>query len=285
MIGQEELDFGGRVAIVTGAGSGLGREHALLLASRGTRVVVHDSSSDDALRTVRQIIKADGIAIAATHDALEDAHALVEAAIDRFDRLDIVVNNIGTVPFGRFWQTDRETWWRMFNTHLRGSVEVTRQAMPHLIVSGTGRLINVTSSALLGVPAASHSCAANAAILGLGNSLACEAREVGVQVSTVQRSGRNASTGAPAVLKVLGEELESRAVAAFVTWLAHEDTPVHGECFLDSGVSAAVAQDDTVMRLRAEDASPEGWANCVGDQCGLMAARQAFTPLRAELAS
>jgi NAD(P)-dependent dehydrogenase (short-subunit alcohol dehydrogenase family) len=267
----------------------LGREHALMLASRGTRVVVHDSSSDGARQTVHEITEANGIAIAATHDALDDAHALVESAIDRFDRLDIVINNVRTAPFGRFWQTDRETWWHMFDAHLRGSVEVARHAMPHLIVSGTGRLINVTSSALLGVPAASPACAANAAIWGLSNSLACEAGEVGVQVSTVQRSGRDASTGAPAatsaVSEVLGEKLESRAIAAFVTWLAHEDTAVHGECFLDSGVSAAVARGDTVTRLRADEPCPEGWASRAEVDCDLMATRRALTPLRAELAS
>ncbi|MFJ8819602.1 SDR family NAD(P)-dependent oxidoreductase [Amycolatopsis thermoflava] len=188
-----------------------------------------------------------------TRDIVTHAPELVQTAIDSFGRLDIVINNAGIARFGR---------------------------MPHLIASGTGRLINISSSAMLGVPMASRYSAAKAAIWGLGNSFAMEAREFGVQVSTVQPSAWTSMTEAafdnPAVLKVLREQLPPHAVSAFVTWLAHQDTTVYGECFQVSGVSAGRTTFAAMERIKIDEATPEAWA---ANAENLMRDR-ALTPLR-----
>jgi NAD(P)-dependent dehydrogenase (short-subunit alcohol dehydrogenase family) len=259
-----ELKFDGRVAIVTGAGSGMGREHATMLASRGARVVVNDISADNAAKTVESITADGGTAVVDTHDITRDAKQLIDTAIDAFGQLDIVVNNAGIARFGRFWEQDPAEWWQVFDTHVRGTVEVSRFAFPHLIKSGTGRLINISSSAMLGAPTGSNYSAAKAAIWGLGNTLALEGREVGVQVSTVQPSAWTPMTAAafsdPAVLKVLQEKLPPSAVSAFITWLAHQDTTVYGECFQTSGNSAGLTTFAASPRLSASESTPEAWA-------------------------
>jgi NAD(P)-dependent dehydrogenase (short-subunit alcohol dehydrogenase family) len=269
MSSQQKLDFDGRVAIVTGAGSGLGREHARSLASRGSRVVVNDLSRERAEQTVKEITDDGGTAVVSAHDIVTGAADLVNVAIDQFGRLDIVVNNAGIASFGLFWEMDGDTWWRVFDTHVRGTVEVTRHAMPHLIKSGSGRLINTSSSGMLGAPQASAYSAAKAAIWGLGNAITAEAEEFGVQVTTIQPSAWTPMTeGAfdnPAVQKVLREKLPPSAAAAFVTWLAHQDTTVYGECFQVSGVSAGRTVFTAMPRLRVDEATPEQWADKAED--------------------
>src|SRR6478609_8709167 len=95
MAGQNELDFGGRVAIVTGAGQGMGRAHAIMLASRGARVVANDIAGDRAEETVQMITDAGGTAVSDSNDIVNSSAHLVQAAITRFGALDIVVNNAG----------------------------------------------------------------------------------------------------------------------------------------------------------------------------------------------
>lgn len=265
MAEQQELNFDGRVAIVTGAGSGMGREHALMLASRGARVVVNDIAAERAEETVRAVSDANGTAVADTHNIVTNAADLVQTAIDNFGRLDIVINNAGIADFGLFWKMESDKWWKVFDTHVKGTVEVSRHAMPHLIESGSGRLINIGSSAMLGTQNITAYSAAKAAIWGLGNSLASEAAQFGVQVTTVQPSAWTPMTenayDNPAVTKVLREHLPPKAVSAFITWLAHQDTTVYGETFQTSGVSAGRTAFSALPRIRVPEATPEDWAD------------------------
>ncbi|CAM5508805.1 hypothetical protein SHIRM173S_11196 [Streptomyces hirsutus] len=135
----QNLDFGGRVAIVTGAGQGMGRAHAKMLASRGARVVVNDLNADNAASAVAEIIADGGTAVVDINNVVTGAEAIVQTAIDAYGQLDVVVNNAGINAFGTFWEMDRDTWWRVFDVTVKGVVEVSRAAMPHLIASGTGR--------------------------------------------------------------------------------------------------------------------------------------------------
>jgi NAD(P)-dependent dehydrogenase (short-subunit alcohol dehydrogenase family) len=261
---DQELDFDGRVAIVTGAGSGMGREYAVMLAAREARVVVNDFSPESAAETVRIITDAGGTAAADTNDVVSGAPDLIQNAVDTFGGLDVVINNAGTVGFGRFWEMDEGDWWRLFDIHVRGTVRVSRLAMPHLIASGTGRLINTSSSSMLGAAGCSAYGAAKAAIWGYGNTITAEAREVGVQVTTIQPSAWTPMTefafDNPAIVKVLREQLPASAAAAFVTWLAHQDTTVYGECFQVSGISAGRTAFGAMPRIRVQNATPEDWA-------------------------
>ena len=264
MAGQNELDFGGRVAIVTGAGQGMGRAHAIMLASRGARVVANDIAGDRAGETVQMITDAGGTAVLDSNDIVTRSADLVQTAITNFGRLDIVVNNAGINKFGRFWEMDPDVWWRVFDTSFKGLVEVSRHAMPHLIESGTGRLINIASNALMGLANDSSYGAAKAAIWGLSNSLIPEARDVGVQVSTLLPVAWTPMTddafSDPLIRKIMVEQFPSSAVSAFVTWLAHQDTTVYGESFEIGGASAARTVFAAMPRLTITEATPEEWA-------------------------
>ncbi|MBB3082495.1 SDR family NAD(P)-dependent oxidoreductase [Geodermatophilus sabuli] len=264
MAGESVLDFEGRVAIVTGAGQGMGREHAVMLASRGARVVVNDINEGRAKETVEAVTGAGGTAVVDSHDIVTASAELVQTAIDAFGRLDIVVNNAGINAYGRFWEMDADLWWRVFNTSFQGLVQVARHAMPHLIESGTGRMINVSSNALMGLPNDTSYAAAKAAIWGLGNSLAGEGREVGVQVSTILPVAWTPmledAFADPVIQQVLRENFPASAVSAFVTWLAHQDTTVHGQAFEIGGVAAARTVFSVLPRVQVAEATPEEWA-------------------------
>lgn len=263
MAEQSKLDFGGRVAIVTGAGQGMGREHAIMLASRGSRVVVNDINTDRADETVKAITDAGGTAVADSNTIVTKSADLVQTAIDNFGRLDIVVNNAGINAYGRFWEMDSDLWWRVFDTSFRGVVEMSRNAMPHLIESGSGRLINISSNALMGLPNDTSYAAAKAAIWGLGNSLVGEAREVGVQVTTLLPVAWTPMTqeafGDPVIQKVMNDHFPSSSVSAFVTWLAHQDTTVYGETFEVAGISAARTVFTAMPRRKVSEPTPEVW--------------------------
>lgn len=262
---MNNLDFNGRVAIVTGAGQGMGREHAKMLASRGARVVVNDLNAANAAEAVAEITGAGGTAVADSHNVVTGAADIVQTALDAFGQLDIVVNNAGINAYGRFWEMDSDVWWRVFDVSFRGVAEVARHAMPHLIDSGSGRLINIASNALMGSPQSSAYSAAKAAIWGLGNTLAAEAREVGVQVTTLLPVAWTPMTEQffenPVIQNAMREELPASAVAAFVTWLAHQDTTVYGESFEVAGVSAARTVFTAMPRIKVAKSTPEVWAD------------------------
>lgn len=266
---EKELDFKGRVAIVTGAGQGMGREHATMLASRGARVVVNDIVAERAEDTANAITKAGGIAVSDSNNIITHAADLIQTAVTHFGGLDIVVNNAGIQRVGNFWEMDEDLWWHVFDTSLRGVVKVARHAMPHLIASGTGRLINVASNALMGAAMFSPYATAKAGIWGLGNTLAAEAREVGVQVNTILPVAWTPMTEGvfpnPAIQQVLQEQFPPEAVAAFVTWLAHQDTTVSGEAFEIGGVEAARTVFSAMPRMKIQEHTPENWARHVED--------------------
>lgn len=261
---NEQLDFNGRVAIVTGAGQGMGREHARTLASRGARVVVNDLNEANAAEAVREIVDSGGLAVADTHNVVTDSAAIVQTAIDTFGQLDIVVNNAGINAFGRFWEMDESTWWRIFDVAVKGVVGVSRAAMPHLIASGSGRLINFSSNGVMGVALDSAYNAAKAAVWGLGITLAAEAREVGVQVTTLMPVAWTPMTENafpnPVIQNAMRRTVPASAVSAFVAWLAHQDTTVYGETFEIAGTAVGRISIAGSPRVDAAASTPESWA-------------------------
>ena len=258
------LDFKGRVAVVTGAGQGMGREHAKMLASRGARVVANDINADRVADTVSAIVDSGGVAVADSNNIVTGAADIVQTALNEFGQLDIVVNNAGINAFGRFWEMDADTWWKIFDVSVKGVVEVSRAAMPHLIASGSGRLINISSNGVMGVPLDSAYNAAKAAIWGLGITLAAEAREVGVQVTTLMPVAWTPMTEDafpnPVIRDAMRQTVPASAVSAFVAWLAHQDTTVYGDTFEVAGVSAGRVAIAGMPRMKVETPTPESWA-------------------------
>lgn len=263
------VDFEGRVAIVTGAGQGMGRAHAVMLASRGARVVVNDVSRENAEQTAQEITDQSGTAVVDLHDVAKDAEAVVSTALDSFARLDIVVSNAGILRVGLFAEQPPEEFWKVFDVSFKGAVDLSRAAWPHLIESGSGRLILVSSSGILANPGASAYGAAKGAIWALGNTLAAEGDRVGVQVTTIMPTARTPMTeGAysnPDIIKTLRDGMGPEHVAGFVTYLAHQDTQVHGDFFQVSGGRAGRLVLSGLPRVQAPESTPEGWVQVADD--------------------
>lgn len=261
-----QLDFGGRVAIVTGAGKGMGRAYARILASRGALVVVNDVVPEDADQTVALI---GGNAVSDYSDVRRDAIKLVDTAITTFGRLDIVINNAAIISAGDFAEQDPDDWWRVFDVSLRGTVEVTRAAWPHLVKSGTGRVINVASSGMLANSGLTAYGAAKGAIWGFSNILATEGAQVSVQVSTLLPTAWTPMVESvqtdPDVIETMREELSPEHVAAFVAFLAHQDTTVAADTFNVGGDRAFRMALAGLPAVSPKHSTPEGWAE-VGDE-------------------
>lgn len=159
---MSKLSFEGRVAVVTGAGRGIGRAHARLLAARGAKVVVNDlggsmegdgSDAGPAQKVVDEIASAGGEAVADTHDVSTPAggQAIVDTAIERFGRIDILVNNAGIIRYAGLPDIDAENLERHLAVHLVGSFNTMRAAWPHFVEQQYGRVVLTTSSGMLGM--------------------------------------------------------------------------------------------------------------------------------------
>ena len=197
------IDFSGQVAVVTGAGRGLGRLYALELARRGASVVVNDlggtmhgDGADPSVadRVAREIERAGGVAVA-SHDSVdspEGGEAIVRAAIDRFGRLDAVVSNAGIFNTAPFEELSPADWRRMLSVHLDGGFHLSQPAYRVMKSQGYGRFVFIASSAgLFGQPLAAHYAAAKTGLLGLTNVIAVEGAPHGILANTVLPFGHS----------------------------------------------------------------------------------------------
>jgi NAD(P)-dependent dehydrogenase (short-subunit alcohol dehydrogenase family) len=266
------LRFDGKVALVTGGGRGLGRAHARLLASRGAKVVVNDpgpnsagapTGEDPAGDVAREIEAAGGTALANRNSVLGEAREIVEAAIAAFGRLDIVVNNAGTLKGGLLADLTPEEWWAVADVHYRGTVDVTRAAWPHLVGAGAGRVVNTASTGMLGNPRATNYGSAKAAIFGFSKAAALEGAPHGIHVNCILPSAwtRMTSTmNAPLIRGALEGAFPPEHVAALVAWLCHADTAVNGEGFWVGGGRAARIVTARGPSIAAAESTPDAWA-------------------------
>jgi NAD(P)-dependent dehydrogenase (short-subunit alcohol dehydrogenase family) len=225
--------FEGRVALITGAGRGLGREYALLLAAQGARVVVNDlggdsggtgHSGDPAAGVVAEIGRAGGEAIADPSDVVTGADTLVRTAVDTWGRLDLVVNNAGFSGGGSIDSIPPATYDRMIDVHYRGTVAVLRAAWPVLREGGYGRIVNTSSGSVIGVPWSSAYVSAKSAIIGLTRALALDGRRSGIMVNAVMPVAWTRLTKQvpdPAFRSFLAAQFDPGRVAPFVAQLAN----------------------------------------------------------------
>jgi len=174
-----DLGLTGKVALVTGGASGMGRATVLLLAREGARVVVADIDGAGAERTAAAVRESGGEAVAVAGDVAvrTDAQRYVAAAVERFGRLDIVINDAGLEALYGLADTTDEAWDSMFGVNVKGPYMVLQAALPHLIAAGGGSIVNVASAAgLHGNPGLAAYSAAKAALMLLTR---CLARELG----------------------------------------------------------------------------------------------------------
>lgn len=233
---MEEMRFDGRVAVITGAGGGLGRAHALLLASRGARVMVNDRDGQRARETVAAITAAAGTAVSNGESVAlpEGGERLIAHTIDAFGRVDIVVNNAGILADKAFHNLTPELIQPVLDVHLGGAFWVTRPAWALMREQGYGRVVNITSGAgLLGNFGQANYGAAKMALVGLTRTLAIEGAKYGIKANAVAPLARTAMT--ETLLGPFGERLAPEHVSPVVAVLCHEDCPVSGEVYSAGG--------------------------------------------------
>ena len=234
-------DFTGRTALVTGAGRGLGRAYAKLLADRGACVIVNDRGSSisgegadagPATMVVSEIVASGGTAVADFHDVsdLAGAAAMVAAAIDLGDRIDIVINNAGIVRWAGPDSADSANLEQHLAVHLHGSFNTVRAAWPHFVEQAYGRLVMTTSTGMFGLPANLSYAAAKGGVLGLTRSLAVAGRPHGILVNAIAPAAMTRMAD-PTVEDPTGDPLDPAMAAPMAAYLAHEACQSSGEVF------------------------------------------------------
>ena len=233
----EPISFTGRVAIVTGAGRGLGREHALLLASRGAKVIVNDVHPDHARATADDIVNAGGEAVPDVNTVAtpEGAADLVQNALDSFGGLHLLVNNAGRGgPAGSFGDTPLDLVNTIVQTHMMGTYLVCRAAWPVLTGQGYGRIVNTASNAAIGNSGMAAYGMAKAGILGLTRSLAVEGAPHDVRVNAIMPIGytRSAALNPNEDTRVWMERnFPASLCSPVVAVLLADDVPCSGDFF------------------------------------------------------
>jgi NAD(P)-dependent dehydrogenase (short-subunit alcohol dehydrogenase family) len=250
---DSRLRFDGRVAVITGAGRGLGREFALLLARRGSAVVVNDigrsrdherygapadTSTDVAQQVVDEIKASGGSAAANTADVSDPAAAesIVTTAVDAFGRIDILINNAGILPYASLEELTPEQFMATLAVHVGGAFHVSRAAWPHFRRNGYGRIVNVCSSVGIVYGADNYAAygSAKGGLMGLTRVSAQEGAHHGILVNgllpNAATRGR-ASVTQPLRSTGVDDEQSAELVAHAAAWLAHDQCSASGEFF------------------------------------------------------
>jgi NAD(P)-dependent dehydrogenase (short-subunit alcohol dehydrogenase family) len=256
-----DLRFDDRVAVVTGAGRGLGRAYANLLASKGAKVVVNDNGgtltgdgadAGPAQDVVDEITAASGEAVACTESVAtpEGGKAIVQTALDSYGRIDVLVHNAGNVRRGSLKEMTYEDFESVVDVHLRGAFHVVRPAFPVMCEAGYGRIVLTSSiGGLYGNHGVANYAVSKAGMIGLSNVVALEGAEEGVKCNVI----------VPGALTRMAEGLDTSAyppmepelVAPVVGWLAHESCSITGEMLVAIAgrvASAVIAESPGVYR-------------------------------------
>jgi NAD(P)-dependent dehydrogenase (short-subunit alcohol dehydrogenase family) len=274
-----KLKFDKRVAVITGAGGGLGREYALLLAARGAKVLVNDyggsikgqgSSIELANEVVEEIKARGGIAAASTHSVatVEGGVGIIEQALDEWGRVDIVINNAGNFLTGPFEEMTEEMINNVHAVHLQGALNVLRPAWKVMLRQGYGRILNTVSNSIFGGAGLTPYATPKAGLIGLSKALAAEGGLHGIKVNVLMPSAFTRMTG-----QIEHEEFRSWLkqnfppvlVAPLAVFLVHEDVPCTGEIISSGGGRSARIFFAEVPGFRAREHTPEEIHEHFGD--------------------
>jgi NAD(P)-dependent dehydrogenase (short-subunit alcohol dehydrogenase family) len=273
MAPEHQMRFDDKVAIVTGAGRGLGRAYALLLAARGAAVVVNDFDQGDestgwastARQVAQEIRQEGGQAVADLHNVSEEPAAVVASAINEWGQVDIVVNNAGVVGEKPFELPDEGQHRRIIETDLYGSIGMTAEAWPQLIKQGGGAVVNISSTGMFGSENPVYG-AVKSAVFGLTRNLSLVGESHGIRVNSVMPLALSPMAAASPDSwkgKVISEHFSPDQVAPFVVFLAHPDCRVNGECFSVGGGRAARVLLAVTAGVLHRSPVPEAYRSCV----------------------
>lgn len=268
---MSELRFDDRVAIITGAGRGLGRAYAIFLAAYGAKVVVNDVG-ESAQHVVDEIRSAGGEAVACTESVATAAggQAIVDAALARYGRLDILIHNAGIVRGASLKEMTHEDFDAVLDVHLRGGFHVLRPAFPIMCKAGYGRIVMTASAnGLYGNHKQANYSAAKGGLIALSHVAALEGAAEGVKCNVIL----------PGALTVKAEGLDQskfppmppELVAPVVGWLAHESCSITGEVIISMAgrvARAFTAESPGVFR-------PEWTVANVAEQLGAIRSTEA----------
>ncbi len=227
---SEAIRFQDQVVIVTGAGGGLGRAHALLFAKHGAKVVVNDlggsthgegANASAAAKVVEEIRAAGGTAVA-NHDSVTDGEKIVQCALDSFGRVDVVVNNAGILRDKTFHKMEDADWDLVYKVHVEGAYKVTRAAWPHMREQNYGRVIfTASTSGIYGNFGQSNYGMAKLGLYGLTRTLAIEGRKNNILVNAIAPTGGTRMTEGLIPPQVF-EQLKPELVSPLVVYLASQ---------------------------------------------------------------
>ncbi len=258
---MSELRFDDRVAVVTGGGRGLGRAYALLLASRGAKIVVNDVGagmsgdgvdSSAAADVVAEIRAAGGEAVASIDSVAtpEGGKSIVATALENFGRLDILIHSAGNIRRGLLTELEHEDFDNVLDVHLRGAFHVVREALPLMVQAGFGRIVLTSSiNGIYGKANNANYSTAKAGLIGLSHSIGIEGASSGVTSNVI----------IPAAVTRMSEgidtsnfpPMEPDMVSPMVAWLCHERCEISGEMFVAMGgrmARAFIAENHGVFR-------------------------------------
>lgn len=279
------IRFDGKVAIVTGAGAGLGRAHALAFAARGAKVVVNDfggardgtgGSSEAALAVVEEIRQAGGTAIAdgANVADYEQVQAMVKRAVGEFGRVDILVNNAGILRDKSFAKLEMADIKAVLDVHLMGAINCSKAVWDVMREQGYGRIVMTTSSSgMYGNFGQSNYGAAKMAVIGLMNALTTEGRKSDIRVNTIAPVAATRMT-ADILPEAMLARIQPERVTPAVLFLASENAPSKTIIAAGGGAFAAATVVETApVLLPEQDVTPEGIAARFGDIANWSTAR------------
>ena len=254
----EDLRYDGQVALITGAGRGIGREHALLLASRGCKVIINDpgiaydgggsTQTKIADQLVEEIRSAGGDALA-NYDSVENGEAIIDASMSTYGRIDIVINNAGIVTPETWTELTLESWQKTINVNLTGVFSVMKAVWPTFVEQKYGRVVFTASPAIYGAGVAAYA-ASKAGVIGIANSLQFEAKKLKLdincntiipQANTRMVKDLNSDINASRLAKGKSElksapqeildQLGPEKVSAMAAWLSHKDCKYQAKVF------------------------------------------------------